>query len=270
MSNLCLVLCDHSTSTDPAQGGALTPAILAQIASALDIQLQEDVAPEWGGLPNVRVGAPDASDVGPNEVELAIFDHSDQAGAAGYHAADPRGKAYGRFFRDAAVSLTAASTAGLVLSGILSHEACEIAGDPGANRWADRPDGVSEEALELCDRVEDVSYTITSDDGTKVEVSNFLLPSAFDPGAPPPYDHLAVLAGQTDMTPGGYVIVRQTGAMGSAGEKWQPPAGEETIALAKKVLAHGLAGLPPKTLARKMAEGSRTRRRGVTFESDKA
>lgn len=260
-SNICFVLCDHSTSTDPAQGGALTPAIRAQIAAALLKTLNGDVAPEWGGTFNVRVGANDASDVGPDEVELAVFDHSDQAGAAGYHATDPKGKAYGRAFREDAISLTVGLQA---LSVILSHEADEIVGDRSANIWADRPDGVTEEALELCDRVEDTTYTVTNDDGSQVECSNFLTRAAFDPGSPGPYDFLGLLKGQTDRTPGGYVIVRQAGPMGA------PAAAEEEplLVIAKKSLAIGLEARTPAELKRKRHEGSRTRRRGVTFEDD--
>jgi hypothetical protein len=258
--NICFVLCDHSTSIDPAQGGALTPAIRGQIAAALSKTLNGDVAPEWGGTFNVRVGASDASDVGAGEVELAVFDHSDQAGAAGYHATDARGKAYGRAFRDDAISLTVGPQA---LSVILSHEADEMVGDRGANVWADRPDGVTEEALELCDRVEDTTYTVTNDDGSQVECSNFLTRAAFDPGSPGPYDFLGVLTGQMDKTPGGYVILRQTGPMGA------PSANGAGPALGKQVVVLGLAARTPAELKRKRHEGSRTRRRGVTFEDDK-
>jgi hypothetical protein len=251
------VICDHSTSTDPAQGGQLTPGRLSCIAQALQLQLSGDFSDEWGGIFSVRAGANDASDVAADEVELGIFDHSDQAGAAGYHSTDPKGKAYGRAFREDADSLTSGPRA---LSVIVSHEGLEIAGDPGANRWADRGDG-TEEALEMSDRIEDTVYDVTLQSGEKITMSNFLHQSAFDPGASGPYDRLGILGTQTDQTPGGYAILRQTGPfLAKRADK------DKALGMAAKVMVRGLENRSESELKRKKHEGSRTRRRGVTFD----
>ena len=63
-----------------------------------------------------------------------------------------------------------------------------------------------EEALEVCDRVQDICYAGFAG----VSVSDFLLPSAFDPGAKGPYSFRNSLEAGDTMTEGGYALVRST------------------------------------------------------------
>lgn len=229
----CYVFCDHAVGKGTSDDGdVLTLEVLEQIRAACTDQLNEEVSDEYGGLTNSRVGASDGSDLVAGEVEVAFFQHSDAAGAAGYHDRRPDGTPYMRVFLDDADTLTEGPGAASVIA---SHECCETRGDPGANRWADRADG-QEEAFELCDRVEDTTYRKNG-----VEVSNFLLQAAFDPGAPGPYDYLGVLVGQLDTTPGGYVITRQ-------------------LALGRRARARGLDGAKRE---RKFHPASRLHRRNV-------
>jgi hypothetical protein len=200
--NLSFVFCDHSDAGKSHDGASLTSEALAPIVASVLKQLNGEFAAEWGGTYVGRIGKSDGSDVVSDEIEVAIFQNEDVSGAAGYHDRDPEGRPYIHVALDDAATLTLGPSA---LSVIISHECCETAGDPGANRWADRA-GSAEEALETCDRVEDTSYEVDS-----VSVSNFLLQSAFDPGSAAPWDHLNVLASEDGATPGGYVIERQQG-----------------------------------------------------------
>jgi hypothetical protein len=247
----CYVFCDHEAGKGTARNGeVLTPEMLVRIQGALTAQLNEEVSDEWGGCVNSRIGANDGSDVIAGEVEVAFFQHSDVAGAAGYHDRRPDGSPYMRVFLDDAETLITGPNAASVIG---SHECVETKIDPGANRWADRADG-TEEAIEGCDRVEDTTYTKTTpDDAQGVEVSNFLLQSAFDPGAPGPYDYLEILVGQLDMTPGGYVITRQ-------------------LALGRRARARTSGGhhLDERKLGRKLHPASRMNRRNVDVDEYKA
>jgi len=245
-------LVNESQSVAPGQGGVLTPAILQDIAVAVSWQLNGDVAAEWGGAAtySVRVGQPDGSDVQPTEVAIWIKDALPEApGAAGYHDRLANGAAVVYIGRDGSDSLTKGANA---LSVTISHECCEAAGDPPAAFWADRGDG-NEEALELCDRVEDTNYGAPNG----VAVSNFLLRAAFDPGAPAPYDKLGVLKERTGMTPGGYVILRTA----SADEHQQTPNGKAAREAGHRVAIQGT--IRRGKISKKKNPTSRTYKRGV-------
>ncbi|HLK88367.1 MAG TPA: hypothetical protein VKZ18_00655 [Polyangia bacterium] len=244
------VLVNESQSTAANQGGTLTPAILQDIAVAVSWQLNGDVAAEWGGTGSysLRVGQTNGSDVQPTEVAIWIKDAlPDAPGAAGYHDRLGNGASVVYIGRDGSDSLTQGANA---LSVTISHECCEAAGDPPANFWADRGDG-NEEALELCDRVEDTSYAAPNG----VTVSNFLLRAAFDPGAPSPYDKLGALKDRTGMTPGGYVILRTA----SSDEHQQTPGGGASAKHRVSILGN----IRKQKLSKKKNPTSRTYKRGV-------
>ena len=243
------VLVNESQSTAANQGGTLTPSILQDIAVAVSWQLNGDVAAEWGGSGtySVRLGQPNGSDVQSTEVAIWIKDAlPDAPGAAGYHDRLANGASVVYVGRDGSDNFTQGANA---LSVTISHECCEAAGDPPANFWADRGDG-NEEALELCDRVEDAYY----DAPNGVAISNFLLRAAFDPGAPSPYDRLKLLKDRTGMTPGGYVILRTA----STDEHQQTPTGK---AAKYRVSVQGT--IRKGKIPKKKNPTSRTFKRGV-------
>lgn len=189
-----------SVSKDPA----ITPALVDRIGAALEVQLYRDYAPFWqsAGMPVRTFIHPDAI---PRDVEaspIVIFDDPDQAGAFGWHSVDNVGRAFGRAFwhliRDHGGTLLDGPAS---LSVTLSHEALEAIGDPYVSWWAD-VNASTQEALELCDRVQAQSYEI---DG--VSVSNFLGPRAFRDGDGP-YDYMRKLESPWEIAPGGYAIRR--------------------------------------------------------------
>jgi hypothetical protein len=203
------VLADLTNGATTADGGALTPAILAQIAAAATIYLNRDVSSAWGGNYTVRAGA-GAGDLQAGEIPFAILSTlPDAPGAIAYHSDDSAGNA--QLFDGITLSDSLIG-AGNSLSVAITHELAETAGDAACNAWRDDGQG-NEFAQELCDAVEEQSYEI---DG--VAVSNFLLPSFFTPGAVGPYDFLSTNgggnvgpAGPMATTPGGYQIVRSAG-----------------------------------------------------------
>jgi hypothetical protein len=255
--SFCFVLVNQSTTTDPQFGGALTTPILQQIADVLGSYANDDVASAWGGSYAVRVGMSDGSDLAPGEAPCYIVDSlTNVPGAAAYHDRQADGTPIIYAARDEFTDLLSGSMA---LSAGFAHEIAEVIGDVGANRWADRLDG-SEEALELCDRLQGTDYSKVAPSGATAMVANFLFPNAFDPGSQGPYDFGHALTAQTDQTPGGYVILRQQGQAVSSNEK-----GEIIIAPTRKVVAigGGVTAASAKTLARKKHPVSRTYRRGV-------
>jgi hypothetical protein len=137
---------------------------------------------------------------------LTIRPEIDAPGALGYH--DDEG---GAIFAEVKFTATTSVTG--------SHEVCEEIVDPTCDRWV-AYDADHEQAAEACDRVEGDSYLQSATvlgETRQIPVSNYLLPSAFDPEGLAPYDRLGLLTERTGMTPGGYVIVRDisTGKTGN-------------------------------------------------------
>lgn len=192
-----IAILNKSTLVSNAEVRTMTTAISQQA---------KDAAKLWELLaPTTKFFADEAS-VPADYNKVFIFDDADVAGALGYHDDGPDGKPYGRIF--ARVSLDN----GVSVSSVLSHEVLEMLGDPQANYWADNFNDNKSYALELCDPVENDSYTILVR-GKPVEVSNFVLPAWFDsvPVEGAKFDKLGKLTAPFKMTTGGYVIVRAQG-----------------------------------------------------------
>jgi hypothetical protein len=177
---------------------------MREVADALEFQLGAHYAGMWDAVGcKVRVYTEPGSLMGTGEeCPLIIFDDPDQADALGWHSVDPYGRAFGRAFwgpiRDAGGTLKEGA---LSLSATLSHEALEMVGNPYVNFWADI-DGVAQEAVELCDRVQGDSYRIGN-----VSVSNFLGPRSFRDGRGP-FDYLDVTKRPFEIRKSGYAIRR--------------------------------------------------------------
>lgn len=193
----------------------LTGEVMRQITHALARQAAEHVGPLWRIVPPALSYDPDGY-VPDGASALALFDNADQAGALGYHGRDPHGIPYGRVFVETILANggTLFESANSV-AVTLSHELLEMLGDEDVNVWCDAEDGY-EYARELCDAVEADAYVI---DG--VHVSNFVLPTFFDPSAPhniTRFDYRSRLGAPFTMLPGGYQIRR--GADGRVENVW--------------------------------------------------
>jgi hypothetical protein len=154
------------------ESGAKTTATWrAKAAASIDHCLTHSFRAAWGGSFRC-VPEEDATTPGPRVV-VPLEATSDVQGAAGYHD-------------DGAIHVFRDGVSDEELAVIADHEIKEAAIDPGANRWADRGDG-TEVAFEMCDVVEGFSFVPS---GCEMPVSDFVLPSFFDPSGARPYSHL--------------------------------------------------------------------------------
>ena len=177
-------------------------AAMPAVVAALQKQVEEHFWPAWGldaELELVRKGRAPA----PGAWQLVILDDSDQADALGYHETTAAGLPLGKCFA------RTTSEDGGAWTVTASHELLEMIADPEINLTVFVQDGDTSGKLypyEVCDAVENVTYMI---DG--VEVSDFVLPSYFEPGtagAKPaaPFDFLKQLTQPLPaLLPGGYI-----------------------------------------------------------------
>jgi len=152
-------------------GAQTTPEWRQKAAASIDHALTHAFRAAWGG--SFRCVAQEDTTASGPRVPVSLEDVSDVPGAAGYHDDGAIGG-----FRDGQSDTELSITA--------SHEVEETAVDPGANRWADTGAG-SEVAIETCDAVESFSFVPP---GCELPVSDFVLPSFFDPSGDRPYSHL--------------------------------------------------------------------------------
>lgn len=211
------VLIDSTASAETQDGSTLSPAVLSHIAEAVQAQVNQEFAAEWGAYARVRVGAT-KTDILPGEWAYGfVATLPDALGASAYHDINGQGVPF---------ALCAVTTCANLLgpNGVsvdVSHEILETAGDEGANLFANDEHGRLH-AFEMCDAVEVQTYGKVCKDGTVVQVSNWLMRAWFIPGAHGPYEHMsaAKLPGavapsgpmQTAAGDGGnYQIVSQAG-----------------------------------------------------------
>jgi hypothetical protein len=175
------VLIDSTKGATTQDGSKLSPAVLTHIAEAVQNQVNQEFAAEWGAQATLRVGA-NPNDIQPGEWAYAFVGSlPDAPGASAYHDINGKGVPF---------ALCAVTTCGSLLgpTGVsvdASHEILETAGDEGANQFANDNHGLLH-AVEMCDAVEVQTYGKTCKDGTVVQVSNWLLRSWFNPGAAGP------------------------------------------------------------------------------------
>jgi hypothetical protein len=95
------------------------------------------------------------------------------------------------------------------ISCTVSHEACELIGDPTANHWVQNLGGALV-AQELCDPVESCAYTVRLRDGRQASVSDFVYPDWFNAFVPPgtQLDRVRAVGQPFEIASGGYLIYR--------------------------------------------------------------
>jgi len=195
-----------------------------KMTGAVQKQMSWHVCPAWNSKDITVAFYPDKTKIPASAWVVSILDSSTIAGALGYHSENNDlvdGFVFVKVVLDnGGVMLHDSKNNQTVsVSSVLSHEICEMFGDRFANFWADGPTLTqgSQYALELGDPVEGDSYDIALSDGvTLVSVSNFILPSWFNPQATSkdaPFDHLGKLTAPFTMTKGGYMIVATAGTV---------------------------------------------------------
>lgn len=138
---------------------------------------------------------------------IVIADDSDQANALGYHDYTPGKKPVSYVFAKTDLDN------GYSWTVTFTHELAEMMVDPYIND-AIQVTNTKFYAAEVGDPVEDDSYgyTITTNAGIKVLVSDFVTPAWFIPGHPGPvYDHAKHVSAPLQLLPGGYMSVFVSG-----------------------------------------------------------
>jgi len=180
------VLIDSTNGATTQDGSSLSPDVLAHIAEAVQSQVDQEFADEWGAQASLRVGK-DANDIQPGEWAYGFVPSlPDAPGASAYHDINGNGVP----FALCAVTTCESLYGPTGVSVDASHEILETAGDEGANLFANDNAGLLH-AVEMCDAVEVQTYPKTCADGTVVQVSNWLLRDWFVPGAAGPYEYMS-------------------------------------------------------------------------------
>jgi hypothetical protein len=178
------VLIDRSAGAKTGDGSQITAAVLQHIAEAVQAQINEEFAAEWGAQCSIRVGS-SANDIQPGEWAYVFLPKlPDAPGASAYHDIKA-----GVPFSLCAVTTCASLLGPDGLSVDVSHEILETFGDEGANLYAFDEKGQLH-ALEMCDAVEMQTYPKHAKDGTPVQVSNWLTRAFFMPGTKGAFDYL--------------------------------------------------------------------------------
>ncbi len=185
-----------------------TDDVVQAAIRAVNRQIQEDFAPIWGAVWDLRLHG---SSFDPNDIDslveefiqgeavLYLVDEAHLPGAAGYHAINGREMPYGFVFITDPNDWTVT----------LSHEALELIIDPTVNVMVPGPDprpggqnNTVLHAYEVCDAVERTSYLID-----EIRVSNFITQQWFFPDDAPGTrnDFLGVGVPSFDATPNSHL-----------------------------------------------------------------
>jgi hypothetical protein len=256
------VLIDLTTSATP---DAMRPAsVLQSIADAASEQVNKTFAAVFGGASAAfRVGS-GPTDRATNEIAINFRDTLDVQGALAYHQV-----VGGVPDIEEGVDLFQTLTSGAEsLSVGVTHEVLETLRDAGCNGWKDKQDGSGlTGAEECCDPVQNTCYPASNG----VDVTNFVLPSYWTPGASAPFDQLGVMTSTTDLS-NGYEIQAQAPTnetQAGPGEKAEAPEGKSEPELARvvhgKPFLKGAENLSELARKRKASKHSRTSRRGITI-----
>jgi hypothetical protein len=175
----------------------------AALVKALQKFLDLHFVPVWG-YPAKLIAYPDLKSIPADQWQFLFIDDADTAGALGYHDLTKDGQPVSKIF----VKTTLAD--GQLVSVTACHELAEMMIDPGAQLWAQKPDGAFI-AYEMSDPVEEQTFDI---DG--ITMSNFVFPSYFEPWHKPKsvkFDYLGKLTKPFQIASGGYLIVSDSGGV---------------------------------------------------------
>jgi hypothetical protein len=183
-----------SSSIDPAQ--------LALWVNAWDAQAREFAA-AWNVeyKPVVLYATPNDLPTDTGEFQLlTIEDDIEAPGAEGFHD-DQLGVIFARVLPENNCEA-------------VSHEILEMMADPTCDQYRDVGDGSGrQQAVEVADPCEEDHYMQSAQIGDQppqdVPVTNYVLPSYFDPKGTAPFDRMGKLSAPFSLDAGGYAIIRE-------------------------------------------------------------
>lgn len=178
------------------QSTVVSDSEAAAAASALNYQLRHHFYNAWKivcGLTFIPKGQTVPNGYWP----MYILDESDVQGALGYHefaTNGPQAKVFAKTCQRDNVTWTSCA----------SHEALEMTVDPGGSLAALNDSTGVFYTYEVCDAAEEKGYFIQLKGQSKVEVSDFVLPSWFVSDGKGPYNFLNTLKAPFSLLQGGY------------------------------------------------------------------
>lgn len=161
---------------------------------AFNKQMANDVYPSWG-TPAHCYFYPKNRVVPANYWQMILLDDSDQEGALGYHDVTADFRPIGKIFAKTDLDY------GLSWTVTFSHELLEMVLDPDCVRAA-QVANTTFVAYELCDPCEADQFGYEIDG---VLVSDFILPSFFQPQATKDFDFMGHIKKPLQLLPGGYM-----------------------------------------------------------------
>ena len=168
---------------------------------ALQKFLDDYFVPIWG-YPAKLVKYPNLAAIPIDQWQFLFIDDADAADALGYHDLTKGGQPVSKIFVKTTLK------AGELVSVTACHELAEMMIDPGAQLWAQKPDG-SFVAYEMSDPVEEQTFLING-----IPMSNFVFPSYFEPWhkrKSVKFDYLGKLSKPFQIAKGGYLIICKDG-----------------------------------------------------------
>lgn len=208
---------------------AWSNAGIAAFLPALQEQITHHFAPAWGVDADLGFFVDPTAPIPATAWPVVILDHSDQAGALGYHDLTNDGRPIGFSFAGDDLRY------GEDLRTTLAHEVLELLADPYCRNLASVTyDGKRVKTIcEVCDAVEDQAY-IVNDQVT----TNFVLPAFFDTMSDHPpgtkFDYLGKLKAPMTLSWGGYLSIFDE----SDGQGWRQVFGSR-VPIHKKLPPRG-------------------------------
>jgi len=194
-------LVSKSSTFQPLAQGALGTSLLDRVLNTIRKHVTGDLCPAYGfdpGLITIASGQPTDTDW-----VLLLADDQDPSDL-GWH--DDEGTPGGWIGVQEILSfggfpLIGSGPMAPSVASVIAHEVDEMLCDPLATLWSPMPDG-RDVAFEVCDPCQATAYRI--DD---VEVSDFVLPSWFDPTSAGPWTKCGG-KGPLALSDGGYMAIR--------------------------------------------------------------
>lgn len=183
-----------------SQSKIVSPARLYPIALACEIGAVH-CARSWSVQPPAVEVFDDPRKIPTGAFPVVFVDDPNDRGWLGVHYANRTATV----FADAGSGLFNGRES---ISETTSHEVNESTINPGLNQWHIHPTKGVMVAREVCDMVQGSHYTVNVE-GAALPVSNFVLPSWFEPGdASGVYDWVGELVAPGQLGVGGYQILR--------------------------------------------------------------